>query len=73
MMLNLDFMPPNQIGHMSLNELRRQVANRDKTQTRTRVHEPSIALDLEHRVSASRAPTLSFCRAKSHLLEYLWH
>jgi hypothetical protein len=33
--LGLDCMPPNQIGHMSLNGLRRRVATCDKTQIGT--------------------------------------
>jgi hypothetical protein len=65
MLLGLDFMPLDQIGHMSLNGLRRQVATHDKTQTRTQMDEPSVALDLEHRVSASGAPPLSFCHQKT--------
>jgi hypothetical protein len=73
MLLGLDFMPSDQIGHMSLNGLRRRVATIDKTQTRTRMHEPSVALDLEHQVSAIGAPTLSFHRPKKNLLEYLQH
>jgi hypothetical protein len=73
MFLGLDFMPPNQIGHMSLNGLRRRVATRDKNQTRTQMEKPSIALDLEHWVSASGAPPLSFRRLENRLLEYLRH
>jgi hypothetical protein len=42
------FYAPNQIGHMSLNGLRRRVATRDKTQTKTRMDEPSVELDPEH-------------------------
>jgi hypothetical protein len=45
MLLGLDFMPPDQIDHMSLNGLRRQVATLDKTQTGTHMHESSVALD----------------------------
>jgi hypothetical protein len=60
MLLGLDFMPLDQIGHMSLNGLRRRVATRDKTQTETQMDEPSVALDPEHQVSASGAPPLSF-------------
>jgi hypothetical protein len=71
MMLGLDFMPPSQIGHMSLNGLRRRVATCDKNQTGTWMHEPSVALDSEHSVLATRAPTLSLCRTKNHVLEYL--
>jgi hypothetical protein len=56
MLLGLDFMPPDQIGHMSLNDLRRGVETRDKTQTRTQMDEASVALDLEHWVSSSGAP-----------------
>jgi hypothetical protein len=48
MLLGLDFMPSDQIGHMFLNGLRRRVATRDKTQTETQIDEPSVALDLEH-------------------------
>jgi hypothetical protein len=73
MLLGLDFMPSDQIGHMSLNGLRRRVATIDKTQTGTRMHEPSVALDPEHQVSAIGAPTLSFHRPKNNLLEYLQH
>jgi hypothetical protein len=51
MPLGLDFMPPDQIGHMSLNGLKRRVATHDKTQTETRMGEPSVALDPEHWVS----------------------
>jgi hypothetical protein len=45
MLLSLDFMPLDQIDHMSLNGLRRRVETRDKTQTGTQMHESSIALD----------------------------
>jgi hypothetical protein len=45
MLLDLYFIPLEQIGDMSLNGLRRQVATRDKTQTETRMDEPSVALD----------------------------
>jgi hypothetical protein len=38
----------DQIGHMSLNGLRRRVATHDKTQTGTQMDEPSVALDPEH-------------------------
>jgi hypothetical protein len=48
MPLGLDFMPPDQIGHMSLNGLKRRVATHDKTQTETQMGEPSVALDPEH-------------------------
>jgi hypothetical protein len=72
MLLSLDFML-DQIGHMSLNGLMRRVATIDKTQTGTRMHEPSISLDLEHHVSAIGAPTLSFHLPKNNLLEYLQH
>jgi hypothetical protein len=60
MLLGLDFMPSDQIGHMSLNDLRRRVATIDKTQDETQMHELSVALDPEHQVSAIGAPTLSF-------------
>jgi hypothetical protein len=59
MLLGLDFMPLDQIGDMSMNGLRRQVATWDKIQTRTQMDEPSIALDPW--VSSSGAPALSFC------------
>jgi hypothetical protein len=73
MQLSLYFMPAIQIGHMSLNDLRRQVANRNKTQKETRMDEPLVALDLCHRVSASGAPSMSFRQPKKHFLEYLQH
>jgi hypothetical protein len=60
MLLGLDFMPTDQIGHMSLNGLMRRVATHNKTQTGTGMDELSVALDLEHRVSASGAPPQSF-------------
>jgi hypothetical protein len=40
------FYAPNQIVNMSLNGLRRRVATHDKTQTKTQMDEPSVALDL---------------------------
>jgi hypothetical protein len=73
MPLGLDFMPPDQIGHMSLNGLKRQVATHDKTQTGLRMGEPSVALDPEHRVSTRGGPPLSFFPPKNHILEYLRH
>ena len=45
MLLDLDFMPSDQIGHISLNGLRRRVATINKTQNKTRMHKPSVALD----------------------------
>jgi hypothetical protein len=54
------FYAPDQIGHMSLNGLRRRVATHDKTQTGTWMDELSVALDLKHQVLASGAPILSF-------------
>jgi hypothetical protein len=45
MLLCLDFMPPEQIDHMSLNGLRRRVATLDKNQTETHMHELLVALD----------------------------
>jgi hypothetical protein len=48
MSLSLDFMPPDQIDHMSLSGLRRRVATRDKTQTKTQIDELSIVLDSEN-------------------------
>jgi hypothetical protein len=73
MLLGLNFIPPNQIGHMSLNGSRRQVETIDKTQTETRMHEPPIALDPEHWSLAIGALMLSFCQPKNHFLEYLQH
>jgi hypothetical protein len=73
MMLDLDFMPSNQICHMSLNGLRRRVSTHDKTQTKTQMHEPSGALDSENWVLASGSPMISFCRVENNLLEYLQH
>jgi hypothetical protein len=64
----LDFMPPDQIGHMSLNGLKRQVATHDKTQTRTQMGEPSVALDPEHQVSTRGGPsTVIFSTEKPYL------
>ena len=60
MPLGLDFMPQDQIDHMSLNGLKRRVATRDKTKTGTRMDAPSVALDPEHWVSDIGAPPLSF-------------
>jgi hypothetical protein len=48
MLLGLYFIPPDQIGHMSMNGLKRRVATHDKNQTETQIGEPSVALDLEH-------------------------
>jgi hypothetical protein len=45
MPLGLDFIPQDQIGHMSLNGLRRRVAIHDKTQTNIRMGKPSVSLD----------------------------
>jgi hypothetical protein len=45
MLLGLDFMPLDQIDHMSLNGLRRRVATLDKNQTETHMHESSVSLD----------------------------
>jgi hypothetical protein len=73
MLLDLDFMPPYQIGHMYLNDLRRLVANMDKNQIGNRMHKPSVALDPEYRVSVIGDPSLSICLPKKHLLEYLQH
>jgi hypothetical protein len=67
MLLCLDFMPLDQIDLMSLNGLRRRVAALDKNQTGTRMHEPSVALDLEHLVSAIGSPTLSFRRPENQI------
>jgi hypothetical protein len=71
MMLGLDFIPSDQIGHMSFNGLRRRVLTCDKMKTKTRMHKPSVALDPKHCVSASGAPILSFSQLESCVLEYL--
>jgi len=73
MLLGLDFMPRDQIVHMSLNGLRRRVETHDKTQNVTQMHEPSVALDPRHQVSTIGAPTVSFNQSKKHLLEYIQH
>jgi hypothetical protein len=73
MLLSLDFMPLDQISHMSLNGLRRRVATINKTQTETQMHEPSVALDPKHLVSTIGAPTLSLRRLENNLLDYLQH
>jgi hypothetical protein len=65
MLLDLDFMPLDQIANMSLNGLRRLVATHDKTQTWAQMDEYSIALDLRNWVSASGDPPLSLCFHKS--------
>jgi hypothetical protein len=56
MMLILDFMPPDQVANTSLNALRKPVATYDKNQTMTQMDESLVALDPEHRASASGAP-----------------
>jgi hypothetical protein len=71
MPLGLDFMPPDQIVHMSLNGLRRRVATHDKTQTETRMGELSVALNLEHQNSFKGAPPVSFHPPENRLLEYI--
>jgi hypothetical protein len=48
MLVSFDFMTPNQISNMSLNDLRRRVANHDKTQIETGMDEVLVALDLRH-------------------------
>jgi hypothetical protein len=58
MLLSFNFMPPDQIGHMSLNGFKRRVATLDKTQTKTQMGELSVALDLEHWVSTRGSPPL---------------
>jgi hypothetical protein len=47
------------ISNMSLNGLRRRVATRDKTQTKTHMDEPLVVMDLGHQVLAIWAPLLS--------------
>jgi hypothetical protein len=46
MLLDLDFMPLEKIGHMSMNGLRRRVANRDKTQIGTQMDKPLVSFGL---------------------------
>ena len=48
MLLDLYFIPLEQIGDMSLNGLRRRVATRDKTQIETRMDESLVELVLKH-------------------------
>jgi len=48
MLLSLDFMPLDQSVDMSINGLRRQVANHDKTKTETQMDELLVALYLGH-------------------------
>ena len=45
MLLGLYFMPPDQIGHMYFNGLKRPVATHNKTQAETRMGEPLVALN----------------------------
>jgi hypothetical protein len=45
MLPSLDFMPLDQIDHISLNGLRRRVETHDKTQSGTQMHGSSVALD----------------------------
>ena len=73
MLLDLDFMPLDQIANMSLNGLRRLVATHDKTQTWAHMDEYSIALDLRNWVSASGDPPLSFHFLENHLLHDIWN
>jgi len=61
MLLGLDFMPSDQIGHMSVNGFRWQVSTHNKTQTKTRIDESSVTLDLVHMVLSSGAPMFPFC------------
>jgi hypothetical protein len=68
MLLNLDFMPPNQIANMSLNGLRRQVATHDETQIGTWIDKSSVVLDLGHRVLTSGDSPLSSGFPKKRLM-----
>jgi hypothetical protein len=61
MLLSLDFIILDQITDMSLNGLRRQVSNHDKTQAETQMDEPLVSLDPGHQVSTSGAHLLSLC------------
>jgi hypothetical protein len=44
MLPSLDFMPLDQIDHISLNGLRRRVETHDKTQSGTQMHGSLVAL-----------------------------
>jgi hypothetical protein len=46
MILSFYFMPPDQISNMSLNELKRRFATRNKNITQPKMDELLIALDL---------------------------
>jgi hypothetical protein len=58
------FYAPDQIGHMSLNGLRRRVATHDKTQIKTQMGEPSVALDLRTRFQLVGPLSLSFSSSR---------
>jgi hypothetical protein len=73
MLLGLDFMTLDQISNMSLNDLRIQVGNRDKTKIGTWMDASMVALDMRHYVSVSGAPLPSFNFPEKHLLEDLRH
>jgi hypothetical protein len=71
MMLDLDFIPPDQISNMSLNGLRRRVATRVKTTTEPQMDESLVASNIGHRVSSSGLPPPSFGFSENRLLEDL--
>jgi hypothetical protein len=72
-LLSLDFMPSNQIGHMSLNGMRSHVTTINTTQTGTHKHETLVSLVPEDQVSSIGALMLSFHQPKNNFLEYLQH
>jgi hypothetical protein len=71
MLLDLDFMSMDQIAKISFNGLRRRVATHDKTETESRMDEPSVTLYLEYQISFSGAPPMSFLFLEKCLLEDL--
>jgi hypothetical protein len=77
MLLGLDFMPSDQIGHMSLNSLKRRVETRDKNQTETWMGNSPVSLDPENQVSTRGGSAvislLSFFPPEKQFSEYLRH
>jgi hypothetical protein len=61
MILSFNFIPPDQISNMSLNELKRRFATRNKNLTQHQMDELLIALDLGKLVLFRGNPQLSFC------------
>jgi hypothetical protein len=58
-LLGLDFMPPDKISNIFLNDLRRKVVTHDKTLIKPHMDELSYSLDSEHQVTSKGTP-LSF-------------